>query len=283
LDPRVRVALPLSSGPDREPERGIAPPEPARERRLSMWVGAGTATTVVVLIGLLVVSIRTGAAVERRGAGAEVELEVIGHQWWWEVRYLGGLVITANEIHIPTQRPVRIHLSSQDVIHSFWAPSLHGKTDLIPGKRNTIVIQADRPGVYRGQCAEFCGLAHAKMAFLVVAEDRAAFYAWLEAQRRPAAEPTSDAGRRGRDVFLRSPCTSCHAIRGTAASATNAPDLTHFGSRMGLAAGTVPNARGHVAGWIANPERVKPGAHMPPTTLEPEDLDALAAYLGELR
>lgn len=269
-----------------EPEQPIAPPDPARERRRATAVAIATGATVLVLGGLLVASVEIGRAVDRFGADAALEVNVIGHQWWWEIQYLdpqaSNIATTANELHVPAGRPVRIHLESRDVIHSFWVPSLHGKTDLIPGKRNTIVIQADHPGVHRGQCAEFCGAAHAKMGILVIAEDEAAFQAWLAHQRAPAAEPRSDLARRGRDVFVRGACAMCHTVRGTAAGATAGPDLTHVGGRRTLGAGTLPNVRGHRAGWIANSQSAKPGNHMPAVSLPPDDLEAVVTWLEDL-
>jgi cytochrome c oxidase subunit 2 len=210
----------------------------------------------------------------------------VGHQWWWQVVYRDAqadrMVITANELHVPVGKPVKLVLTSRDVIHSFWVPSLHGKTDLIPGKTNEITIQADAPGQYRGQCAEFCGYQHAKMGLVVVAEDEGSFRAWLEAQRRSAGEPASAEARRGREVFLRTSCVMCHTVRGTIAGATTGPDLTHLASRLTIAAGALPRSRGNLQGWVANPQSVKPGVLMPATSLPSEDLQALVTWLEEL-
>lgn len=190
----VSVELPPSAG-ERDTERAIAPPDPAGERRLALGVGIAIAASVLALFVLLLASIVTGRAVARFGPQSAATIRLVGQQWWWEVQYeqseASQIVRTANEIHIPVGVPVKLKLTSRDVIHSFWVPSLHGKIDLIPGKETEITLQADRPGVYRGQCAEFCGLSHANMAILVVAEDAAAFEAWLERQRRPAAEPAT--------------------------------------------------------------------------------------------
>jgi cytochrome c oxidase subunit 2 len=203
------------------------------------------------------------------------------------VRYLDPLpsssFSTANEIHIPVGQPVELTLRSVDVIHSFWVPNLHGKKDLIPGQVNTLVLQADRPGIFRGQCAEFCGLQHANMALYVVAEPPDEFARWQERQRRPAPEPATDAARRGRDVFMASSCVLCHKIGGTMAGGVAGPDLTHVASRLSLAAGTLPNTRGHRAGWIVDPQMHKPGNNMPPNLLSPGDLQALLSYLDTLR
>jgi cytochrome c oxidase subunit 2 len=190
---------------------------------------------------------------------------------------------TANEIHVPVGRPVVLELRSTDVIHSFWPPNLSAKRDLIPGHENSLWLQADAPGEYRGQCAEFCGHQHAKMAFLVVAEPPDSFAGWLARQRDTAATPADSLTRRGQEVFLGSACPMCHAIGGTPAGSRVGPDLTHLGSRRTLAAGTLPNTRGNLAGWIVNPQAIKPGAKMPPNALSPDDLQALLAYLETLR
>ncbi len=268
------------------PERAVEPPDPARERRSAVVVGAATALSVAVLFALLVGSILTGRAMSRFGRGAGVIVELVGHQWWWEVTYRDAqpdrMVITANELHVPVGKPVKLLLESRDVIHSFWVPSLHGKTDLIPGKHNEITIQADAPGRYRGMCAEFCGYEHAKMELVVVAEDEASFQRWLAAQRRPAAEPSTAEARRGREVFLSTSCVLCHTVRGTIAGATTGPDLTHVASRLTLAAATLPRTRGHLQGWVADPQSTKPGALMPASSLSPEDLQAVVTWLEEL-
>jgi cytochrome c oxidase subunit 2 len=192
-------------------------------------------------------------------------------------------VRTANEIHVPVGRPVAIDLKSRDVIHSFWVPNLHGKMDAIPGRVTNTWLQADSPGVWRGQCAEFCGLQHAHMALTVVAHPAHEFEQWLSAQREPATQPTEEIALRGQQVFLSGPCMMCHTIRGTPALSAFGPDLTHVASRRTLAAGTIPNTRGHLAGWILDPQVIKPGTRMPPTALGSEDLQALLAYLERLR
>ncbi len=284
--PAVDVELPPSSRRGAPSSRAVDPPDARRERRLAAWVWGATGATIAVLFGLLVASILTGRAVARFGGGDALRVRVTGHEWWWELEYgpdAADRVKTANELHVPVGRPVQLLLESADVIHSFWVPSLHGKTDLIPGKHNRITIEADRPGAYRGQCAEFCGPGHARMVIAVVAEDPAAFQAWLAGQRAPAAEPEAPEARRGRDVFLATSCASCHAIRGTAAGGTRGPDLSHLASRQSLAAGTLPRTRGHLGGWIENPQTLKPGTSMPPSRLPPADLQALLSYLEELR
>lgn len=213
-------------------------------------------------------------------------IEIIGHQWWWEVNYLDTsgrpFARVANEIHIPVGKPVRLLLKSNDVIHSFWVPNLNGKTDLVPGKTNTSWVQADSPGVFRGQCAEFCGMQHAKMAFSVHASPMTEFESWLANQSQPAHAPSSAQQERGLQVFLKSSCMMCHSIRGTSALGGVAPDLTHVASRKTLAAGTIENTHGALAAWILAPQAVKPGTKMPATQLDGEELSALVEYLMSL-
>jgi cytochrome c oxidase subunit 2 len=214
-------------------------------------------------------------------------VRVIARQWWWELQYQADppsqMVITANELHIPVGKPVLLELESRDVIHSFWVPALHGKRDLIPGHPSTTYLRADQPGVYRGQCAEFCGDQHARMGLLVVAEPPEVFQQWLAHARAPAPEPADEVTRRGREVFLRGPCVMCHAVSGTIAAATNGPDLTHVAGRRTLAGATVANVPGNLAGWILDAQAIKPGNHMPPLPLPAPDLQALLAYLETLR
>jgi cytochrome c oxidase subunit II len=193
------------------------------------------------------------------------------------------MVATANEIHVPVGRPVGIVLKSNDVIHSLWIPALHGKRDLLPGRENEIWIQADQAGFYRGQCAEYCGLQHAKMALTVVADLPDDFERWLSHMRGPAPAPTTDSQARGRDVVERGPCAMCHTVAGTLAGGRTAPDLTHVASRSAIGAGSIPNTRGNLAGWIADPQHIKPGNKMPPSGLASEELQALLDYLETLK
>ena len=242
----------------------------------------------VLLFALLVSSFLAGRAITMtRTDENALTIEVTGHQWWWEVRYddptPSNIFTTANEIHIPVGVPVVIQLKSTDVIHSFWVPNLAGKKDAIPGKSSSVWLRADRAGVYRGQCAEFCGMQHAHMAFTVVAEPPEQFQAWLASQRRPATEPATDAERRGQQVFLSSPCIMCHAVRGTQANAAYAPNLTHVASRGSIAADTLPNTREHLSGWVSNSQAAKPGNLMPPMSLTPEDLQSVVEYLQSLK
>ena len=257
------------------------------ERSLTRSVAAATGVTVVILFGLLFASVVTGRAVASLGSAEGLVIDVTGNQWWWDVTYENPTpslqVKTANELHIPVGRQVRIQLKSNDVIHSFWVPNLHGKMDLIPGRQTAIWLQADTPGVYRGQCAEYCGLQHANMALTVIAEASDDFERWLVAQRQPAPPPASPEQQRGLEVVERGPCAMCHTVVGTSAGGRTAPDLTHIATRSTIAAGTAPNTRGYLAGWITDPQHMKPGAKMPSTGLSADELQAVLAYLETLK
>lgn len=280
------VARARRAGPPEADLPEMRPPAP-RERRLGRWVAAATGLTVAILLGILVGSTATGRALASLESPHPVRIQLVGHQWWWEARYLDPSpqmqFATANEIHLPVGRPVAVETDSRDVIHSFWVPNLSGKRDLIPGRPSVAWLEADRPGTFRGQCAEFCGYQHAHMALRVVAESPARFAAWEDASRRPAAPPSSALAQRGKEVFGAVACPLCHAIQGTEAQGQLGPDLTHLAGRATIAAGTLPNTAEALARWIADPQRVKPGTSMPPTPLAPADLHALAAYLGSLR
>ena len=260
---------------------------PSSERHLTRSVAAATGVTIVVLFGLLFASVVTGRAIGALGAAEGLVIEITGNQWWWNVEYHNPnpslAVTTANELHIPVGRQVRIQFKSNDVIHSFWVPNLHGKMDLIPGRQTAIWLQADTPGVYRGQCAEYCGLQHANMALSVVAESSDDFERWLMAQRQPAPSPSTPEQQRGFTVVQNGPCAMCHTVRGTDAGGRTAPDLTHFATRSTIAAGTVPNVRDNLARWIADPQHLKPGSRMPSMGLSAEDLQAVLAYLETLK
>jgi cytochrome c oxidase subunit 2 len=264
------------------------PDRPTPERRLAQSVGVATFLTVAILFGFLIITFWTGRAVASTQDKGAITYNVTGFQWWWQVEYIDPndpsiRFRTANEIHIPVGRPVVFNLTSRDVIHSFWVPNLHGKKDLIPGYVTSIWMQADRPGVFRGQCAEFCGLQHARMSFYVTADDDARFKGWLATQRQPAAEPSDDTARQGQQVFMRSTCTMCHTIRGTSAGGALGPELTHVGSRGTLGAGTMPNALDHIQQWVRDPQRPKPGTRMPPIEISDQDIRALATYLESLK
>lgn len=265
-----------------------ASPDAARERRFMTTVTVATAITVVTLLVLTFASFSVGRSLTSSMSDKKaVTIEVTGQQWWWQVRYVDAdpskIFYTANEIHIPVGQPVTLKLKSTDVIHSFWVPNLMGKKDLVPGHDSTIWLQADKSGLFRGQCAEYCGLQHAHMAFWVIAETPEKFQAWLAQQRQSASEPATDSERRGQQTFLSAPCIMCHTIQGTPAGATIGPNLTHIASRATLAAGTLPNTRGHLSGWIVDPQAIKPGTRMPPNSISAQDLQALLDYLQSLK
>jgi cytochrome c oxidase subunit 2 len=242
----------------------------------------GLLVPVAILAVLAVVTVRTTTEVRQPEQG-ELVVDVEAHDWWWEVRYPASGVVTANEIHVPVGRQVAVRIRSADVIHSFWVPQLAGKIDAVPGQRNVLRFTAERAGVYRGECAEFCGIQHANMNFLVVAEEPARFGQWEQTEVQGAGLPTSDATARGRLVFERESCAGCHTIRGTSATGTLGPDLTHIGSRRTLGAATVPNNTGNLTGWIEDAQAYKPGNKMPPIQLDLADLRALVAYLEAQR
>jgi cytochrome c oxidase subunit 2 len=253
----------------------------------SVWVwGGGVAFPVVVLTALLVYgSVRT-AGLDASVAQPGLVVTLTGRLWWWEIRYRdpasGRLVSTANELRIPVGRTVQLGLQSADVVHSFWVPELGGKMDLVPGRVNRLVITATRAGTYRGQCAEFCGEQHARMALHVVAMPPAQFDAWLAAQALPAEAGTSV--RAGREAFAAHGCAACHAVEATSLEPSLGPNLAHVSSRLHLGAGVLPNGSGAYKRWLAGVQELKPGARMPSyAQLDAATLDALAAYLESLR
>lgn len=268
-------------------KRGRGPAERPLSARGSflLVLAGGVATPMVVILAMIVVGVSMGREIGNRPDSGPI-VEVIGRLWWWELRYLdenGDLIATtANEMHVPVGQPVRLRLISENVIHSFWVPQLQGKTDLIPGQVNESWIEAERPGVYRGQCSEYCGQQHALMSFLVVADPPEEFEQWLSRQAEPADDPETGQEERGQRVFLEQGCVGCHAVRGLSAAGEIGPDLTHLASRRTLAAATIPNTKGHLGGWITDPQHVKPGNQMPSTVMEPGDLQALLAFLGSL-
>jgi cytochrome c oxidase subunit 2 len=248
-------------------------------------VAGGIAAPIVILATLFVVAdlfvIRTTQA--PAASRTKLTIRVVGHQYFWEVRYPGSPAVTANEIHIPVQTPVNLQVQTDDVIHSFWVPELNRKIDTIPGRTNRILLYADKAGTYRGDCAEFCGLQHAHMGILVFADPPAEYRAWLARQARPAPTPSDAQARRGHDLFMSGTCSTCHTIRGTKAQADVGPDLTHVAGRTTLGALTVPNTRADLANWIRDSQQVKPGNQMPATHISAADLDALVAYLETLK
>jgi len=257
----------------------------AREGKASderfIWLGGIVAP--VAILGLLAVVTVDSTNDIRRPARGPLRVEVLGQRWWWAVRYPAQGITSANEIRIPVGRPVEVRVTSDNVLHSFWVPQLGGKVDLIPGQTNTTTFTARTAGTYRGECAEYCGLQHANMNFVVIAEAPAAFERWVVQHRNPPAGPRSELEARGEATFVRSSCAGCHTIRGTDAHGILGPDLTDFGGRSSIGAKTVPNDRGRLEGWIADPQSIKPGVLMPPSSLAPDELTAIVAYLESLK
>lgn len=261
-------------------------PSPATDRRMGLVVGSAVAVTAIIIASLTIASFVTTRALSRADTDA-LTIKIRGQQWWWQVTYVdpdpGRSFDTANEIHIPVGQSVRLQLEAADVIHSFWVPSLAGKRDLIPGRLNEMTIRAERPGIYRGQCAEFCGLQHSHMAVLVIVEEREGYERWADAQRRQAAAELEEEAAGGKVVFLTKPCAACHTVRGTDATGTTGPDLTHVASRQTIGSGLFETTRGSLAAWIADPQTLKPGNNMPMVPLSSEELRQVSAYLAALK
>jgi cytochrome c oxidase subunit 2 len=262
---------------------GEAAPASAASSDLSLEI----AWTLGPALILLMISIPTVRTIFRTQTalppGGALEIKVVGHQWWWDFEYPDGIK-TANELHLPSGRPVRLSLESDDIIHSFWVPQLGGKRDLVPGQINQITLVATKPGMYPGQCAEFCGLSHANMRFRVFVDSPADFAKWQAAELAgPASTPSENQlAAEGAKVFANSPCTTCHTIQGVSKGYVG-PELTHFGSRSTLAAGVLANTPDNAAKWITDPQIIKPGANMPPLLLAGPKRDALVAYLESLK
>jgi cytochrome c oxidase subunit 2 len=249
------------------------------------WIYIGVGISSAVLLGCMVWTLVTITAIASPTGTSALTIHVVAHQWWWEVHYItpgGPSFTTANEIHLMVGQPVRIELTSADVIHSFWVPQIAGKMDVIPGQTNITWLQADKPGTYRGQCAVFCGAQHAHMALLVIVDKPKQFQAWWNRQGKPAAMPVSADARHGQQVFG-ARCAACHTVRGTNAGGIVGPDLTHLMSRHTLAAGMLPNNRGNLAAWISDPQSIKYGSRMPNLMLSPSELSAVVAYLDTLK
>jgi len=261
-------------------------PSPSEERQEHpfgtrlVWVGG-------VIIPLLILAFVFALSIARMagsgGSQTDLTIEVIGHQWWWEVRYPQNNVTTANEIHLPVGRRAQIRVTSADVIHGFWVPQLQGKIDAIPGQTNTIELEAAEAGSYRGECLVFCALQHANMNFLVIAEPPDEFGRWLSHQAEAPSPPSNPETLSGQQIFLRSACSSCHTVAGTSAGGTAGPNLTHLASRRQLAAGTIPNTPEALGNWVVDPQSAKPGNRMPNESITGPDLHALLAYLESLK
>jgi cytochrome c oxidase subunit 2 len=256
--------------------------EPVVRTAFYVWVGVISLT----LVGLSIASWLVDRTMNR-SPYAGLTVEITAHQWWWDVRYSTAYpsqtLRTSNELHLPAGVPVRVILKSADVIHSFWIPNLSGKQDLIPGRDNDIDIRADKIGIYRSQCAEYCGMQHAHMAFDVTVEPLSEFEKWWEQGLLPARAPVTPLEKAGYAYVTTRECSTCHNIAGTPATGQVAPDLTHFASRLTIGAGTFPMNRGHLYTWLADPQQAKPGNKMPVIGLEPNDLRAVAAYLESLK
>ena len=251
-----------------------------------IWVG-GIAFPLVVLTGLLVYGLSLTRNLTGPAPPGAMRIQVTGEMWWWRVAYMDGsgrvTLWDANEIHIPTGQIVEIELRSADVIHSFWVPRLSGKLDMIPGRVNVMKLRADEPGIYGGQCAEYCGGPHALMGLVVIAHPPEVFERVMR-ERLAAAAPDAQPAGRGAELFASAGCAACHRIAGTPFNGMAGPDLTHVGSRRTLGAGILPNNRGTLMGWIGNAQAIKPGNRMPPYAVLPaEDVRDLALYLERQR
>lgn len=259
---------------------------PKRDAGGLLWIYIGSAISAAALFGSAIWTFGVLSAMALPSQRAAFSIDVIGHQWWWEVRYEDGVAAraftTANEIHIPIGRPVRLVVSSTDVIHSFWVPSLSGKTEAIPGQHNVTWLEADRTGLYLGECSEYCGQQHAHMGLSVVAQSPSDFQAWWTRQLEPPAQPASPLVADGEMEFT-ARCGVCHAVRGTRAGGHVGPDLSHLMTRGTLAAETLPNTIGNLSGWISDPQRIKPGNLMPTLDLSATDLNSIRSYLATLR
>ncbi len=262
-------------------------PKQATNRSIIWIIAGGVVLPAVVVVVVTGFTLRTLHVVAEPAGHADVNVQVIAHRWWWEIKYLAPTpdmtVVTANEMHIPVHGRVHVELIAADVIHSFWVPQLAGKMDVIPGQHNTTWLMADTAGTYRGECAEFCGAQHAHMDFSVVAEPAAEFTNWLSGQRAVAAVPTDSLALAGYNAFRISDCAACHTIRGADAFGKVGPELTHLASRRTIAAGMLPNTPGNLAGWILNAQSLKPGVGMPAMSMSAAKEQALLAYLSTLR
>lgn len=269
----IAVAFAFRDRPGREEPRAV-------HGHLGLEI-AWTLAPVIIVISISIPTVLTVFRTQAPPPRDALAVEVIGHQWWWEIRYPELGVATANELHVPVGRPVSLSLKSADVIHSFWIPRLGGKRDLIPGKVNSLLLTVEAPGEYPGQCAEFCGLSHANMRLLAVAQPPADFDSWVARLKSPPPPPVREAAT-GYQAFLAGGCVACHTIQGVAFGVVG-PNLTHVGSRKTLAAGIMKNTPEDLARWLADPPGVKPGALMPKLPLTNDQITALVAYLGSLR
>jgi len=246
-----------------------------------------TALIGIGLAALAIASFFADRSMAKAAANPKLSIKLTANQWWWDVQYNSDdpskTMRTSNELHLPVGIPARITLVSNDVIHSFWVPSLAGKEDLIPGRQNDITLVPKRIGVFRGPCAEFCGVQHAHMALVVVVESYPDFIKWWDHQLQPAPQPTTPLALAGYKYVTTAQCSACHNIGGTPASGTVGPDLTHLASRKSLAAGTMPMSEGNLYGWVEDAQSLKPGVKMPTLAMDPDQLHAVVAYLETLK
>ena len=259
---------------------------PLLDSRATSWIAIGVGVSTLIIIGFVAWSSITLANIALPPTNPALTIQVRAHQWWWEFRYVNKdpsqSFVTANEIHIPVGKPVRFELQSADVIHEFWVPNLAGKTQTIPGQTNVTWLEADKPGFYRGECTQFCGKQHAHMILAVFADAPDSFEAWRKDQLSDASIPKAKEASLGELDFV-AHCAACHTVRGTVAHGDLGPDLTHLMSRSTIAAGTLPNNPGYLSGWIANPQRLKPGALMPDLDISGSDLDSIRSFLLTLK
>jgi cytochrome c oxidase subunit 2 len=246
-----------------------------------IWIG-GLGVPVLILMFIAFLTVHTGAALRAPATNA-LPIHVVGKQWWWAVDYPGTNVVTANEMHVPVGQPLEIRLESDNVVHSFWVPQLAGKLDVIPGQPNVLRFTVRKAGVYRGVCAEFCGLQHARMGFRVIAMSPGDFAIWLAHEQHLTTVPSSELAARGELAFASNSCAGCHTVRGTSALGTKGPDLSDLGSRARIGAETLDNTPSNLTQWINDPGHFKPGVLMPPSTISPDDVQAIVAYLEGLK
>lgn len=259
------------------------PEEPPQIHGNLMLEFTWTVIPFLLLVFFFYLTVKAMEDINRPIEGKKPDIIVIAHQWWWDMRYPDKNIITANELHIPVKQKLLMEIESADVIHSWWVPELGRKTDAIPGRQNHSWIEADKPGVYNGKCSEFCGTEHAWMLIRVIAQEQNEFEKWVKQQQKDAITPTNNVTRAGSRLFLQKACASCHAIRGTAAIAHMAPDLTHLASRKTILSGMLPLNEMNLRSWLQNPQKIKPGANMPNFMLSPEEINALTKYMEELQ
>lgn len=279
----VEAALFVAVFRFRERPGGALPRQVTGHRNLEIGWTIAPVVLLVIVFALMAPLLNVIHPPSAESAQQPLRVTVVGNQWWWEYQYPDLNIVTANELHIPVGVPVELTLESDDVIHSYWVPQLNGKLDVIPGRPNRLLFEAREPGVYGGQCAEFCGIQHAWMLVPVFAQTEVDFAAWVQAQQQPAAPPNRQMTAIGQEVFLSKTCVNCHTVRGTPAEGEFGPDLTHFGSRATIGTGVLSNKPENLALWISDIQTVKPGARMPNFDLSDNEMVALVAYLESLR